>query len=131
MFVAEVKLKFRLDTYTDSKISPVKKHPPYSPRTVEAAELLGTLIRIGRLERRWTVQELAERTGVSVVTMRKIERGDPSVGLGVVFEAATLTGVPLFYEEPSRLSAELRHAGDRLALLPSRARKPGEVDDAF
>ncbi len=108
-----------------------KKRLTYSPRTVEAAELLGRLIRIGRLERRWTIQELGERVGVSVVTMRKIERGDPSVGLGVVFEAATLTGVPLFHEESSRLSTELRHAGDRLAVLPSRARKPREVDDAF
>ena len=98
---------------------------------MEAVELLGSQIRIGRLERRWTVQDLAERVGVSVVTLRKIERGDPSVGLGVAFEAATLTGVPLFYEERSRLSAELRRAEDRLAVLPSRARKPREVDDAF
>lgn len=109
----------------------MKKLVNYSPRTIEAAELLGTQVRIGRLERRWTVKELAERVGVSVVTLRKIERGDPSVGLGVAFEAATLTGVPLFYEERARLSAELGHARDRLAVLPSRARKPGEVDDAF
>jgi transcriptional regulator with XRE-family HTH domain len=103
----------------------------YSPRTIEAAELLGTQVRIGRLERRWTVQELAERVGVSVVTLRKIERGDPSVGLGVAFEAATLTGVPLFYEERSRLSTELGRAADRLAVLPNRVRKPREVDDDF
>lgn len=109
----------------------MKKSLTYSPRTIEAAELLGTQIRIGRLERRWTAEELAERVGVSVVTMRKIERGDPSVGLGTAFEAATLTGVPLFYEERSRLSAELRHADDRLMVLPRRARKPREVDDAF
>jgi len=109
----------------------MKKVINYSPRTVEAAELLGTQIRVGRLERRWTVQELAERVGVSVVTLRKIERGDPSVGLGVAFEAATLTGVPLFYEEGSRLSAELRRAADRLAVLPSRARKPTHLDNDF
>ena len=103
----------------------------YSPRTVEAAELLGAQIRIGRLERRWTIRELAERVGVSVVTLRKIERGDPSVGLGVSFEAAALTGVPLFYEERSRLTTELGRAADRLAVLPSRARKPREIDDDF
>jgi transcriptional regulator with XRE-family HTH domain len=109
----------------------MKKIFNYSPRTIEAAELLGTQVRIGRLERRWTIEELAERVGVSVVTLRKIERGDPSVGLGVAFEAATLTGVPLFYEERSRLAAELRRAEDRLAVLPTRARKPREIDDAF
>ena len=109
----------------------MKNSGNYSPRTIEATELLGTQIRIGRLERRWTMQELAERVGISVVTLRKIERGDPSVGLGVAFEAATLTGVPLFYEERSRLSGELRRAADRLAVLPSRARKPREIDDSF
>lgn len=103
----------------------------YSPRTVEAAELLGAEIRIGRLERRWTAHELAERVGVSVITLRKIERGDPSVGLGFAFEAATLTGVQLFQDERPRITAELRRAGDRLAVLPSRARKPLEVDDDF
>jgi transcriptional regulator with XRE-family HTH domain len=109
----------------------MKKSIHYLPRTIEAAELLGTQIRIGRLERRWTVQELAERIGISVVTLRKIERGDPSVGLGVAFEAATLTGVPLFYEDRSRLAAEMRRAEDRLAVLPSRARKPTHVDNDF
>src|SRR5215213_7078422 len=98
----------------------------YSARTVEAAELLGAEIRIGRLERRWTAQELAERVGVTVVTLRKIERGDPSVGLGFAFEAATLTGVELFQDERPRISVELRRAGARLAVLPRRARKPLE-----
>jgi transcriptional regulator with XRE-family HTH domain len=103
----------------------------YSARTVEAAKLLGAEIRIGRLERRWTAHELAERVGVSVVTLRKIERGVPSVGLGFAFEAATLTGVELFQDERPRISAELLRAKDRLAVLPSRARKPREIDDDF
>lgn len=110
----------------------MKKSANYSPRTSEAAELLGTQVRIGRLERRWTAQELAERVGISVVTLRKIERGDPSVGLGIAFEAATLTGVPLFDEEQPQLSSKLRRAEDRLAVLPSRARKPHTaIDDDF
>jgi transcriptional regulator with XRE-family HTH domain len=103
----------------------------YSPRTLEAAKLLGAEIRIARLERRWTAHELAERVGVSVVTLRKIERGDPSVGLGFAFEAATLTGVQLFQDERPRISTELRRAEDRLTVLPSRARKPREIDDDF
>lgn len=102
-----------------------------SPHTLEAARLLGERVRLGRRERRWTLQELAERVGVSVPTMRKVERGDPSVGLGVAFEAATLTGVPLFHEDPSRLSLEAARVEDRLAVLPRLVRKPAEVDDDF
>lgn len=102
-----------------------------SPQTLAAIRLLGERVRLGRRERRWTLQELAERVGVSVPTMRKVERGDPSVGLGIAFEAATLTGVPLFHPDPSRLSLEAARVEDRLAVLPRQVRKPTEVDDDF
>ena len=51
---------------------------------------------LARRERRWTLAELAERVGVSVVTIRKVERGDPTVALGTAFEAAVIAGVVLF-----------------------------------
>lgn len=109
----------------------MKRGRTFSPLAIEAARLLGDRIRLARRERRWTLQELADRVGVTHVTMRKVERGDPSVGLGVAFEAAALTGVPLFDPDPSRRSAEARRVEDRLALLPQRVRRPTEVDDDF
>ena len=109
----------------------MKRERNYSPRTVEAAALLGARIRMGRRERRWTLEELAERVGIGVVTMRKIEQGDPSVGLGLAFEAASLTGVTLFHEEAPRLLLERARVDDRLAVLPRRVRKPTQIDDDF
>lgn len=103
----------------------------YSPATREAAGLLGARIRLARRERRWTLRELADRVGVTHVTMRKVERGDPSVGMGVAFEAATVTGVQLFHEDPSRRALEAGRVEDRLALLPKQIRKPRIVDDDF
>ena len=63
--------------------------------------------------------------------MRKVERGDPTVGLGVAFEAATVAGVPLFHEDRSRRLLEAGRVEDRLAVLPQLVRKPSEVDDDF
>lgn len=103
----------------------------YSPITVHAASLLGARVRLARHERGWTVQELADRIGVTQPTMRKIERGDPTVGLGVAFEAATVVGVPLFDEDRSRLRLERSRVEDRLALLPQLVRKPAPADDDF
>jgi len=103
----------------------------YSSLTQEAAALLGSRIRLGRRERRWTLEELAERVGIGVVTMRKIEQGDPNVRLGAAFEAASLTGVALFHEDPSRLALETSRVEDRLAVLPQSIRKPSKVDDDF
>jgi transcriptional regulator with XRE-family HTH domain len=103
----------------------------YSPLTIEAAKLLGARVRLARLERRWTLQGLADRVGVSHVTMRKIERGDLTVALGVAFEAAAVVGVPLFHEDRSRRSLEADRVDDRLAVLPQLVRKPLKVDDDF
>lgn len=108
-----------------------QKQNPLSPQAIEAAELLGARIRLARRERRWTLQELADRVGVTAVTMRKVERGDPSVRLGIAFEAAALTGVVLFDPEPSRRRLEAERVGDRLALLPQLVRRPVAVDDDF
>jgi transcriptional regulator with XRE-family HTH domain len=106
---------------------------PFSPYAAEAARLLGAQVRLARRERRWSQDELASRVGVTPRTIYKIEHGDPSVGLGVAFEAAALLGVPLFHAERSRLTADLDRTEARAALLtrPSRTRPGEEVKDDF
>lgn len=103
------------------------------PRPVrQAAALLGSQIKQSRVERRWSVRELAERAGISTSTLLRVERGDPTVSLGVAFDVATLVGVPLFYEDRSRLAPELSRSRDRVALLPQRVReRESDVDDDF
>jgi transcriptional regulator with XRE-family HTH domain len=103
----------------------------YSPVVREAARLLGAQIRAGRLERRWTLNELAERVGVTRVTMGKVERGDLSVRLGTALEAAALVGVPLFEEDERLRRLEVLRAEDRLALLPRNARRRVKLDNDF
>jgi transcriptional regulator with XRE-family HTH domain len=109
----------------------MKRVRTYSPVTVEAARLLGARVRLARRERHWTVEELADRVGVTHVTMRKVERGDLTVGLGVAFEAAAVVGVALFHEDSSHRSLEAGRVDDRLAVLPQLVRRPVEVDDDF
>ena len=101
-----------------------------SPVTVEAARLLGQRVAAARRERRWTLAELAERAGVSVVTIRKVEAGDPTVALGTAFEAAALVGVTLFHEDPTRRALEAELVQARLAVLPAAVR-PRQADDNF
>lgn len=88
-------------------------------------------MRIARLERRWSIEELADRVGVSRVTMSKVEDGDLSVKLGTALEAAAVLGVALFDEDGARRRLEAARVVDTLALLPRTARKPREVDDDF
>ncbi len=104
----------------------------YHPQSHDAAKVLGNQIAAARRERRWTAANLAQRAGMSVVTLRKIERGDLSVAIGSVFEVATLLGVPLFTPDRRELRWALTHTEQRLALIPSRVRARSRVvNDAF
>lgn len=106
----------------------MKSKRAYSRYTVEAASLLGRLIQLGRKQRKWSEKELAERAGISRATLQKIEKGDPSVALGLTFEVATLVGVQLFDDETTSLASHIARVDDKLALLPSAVRKPRKVD---
>ena len=96
----------------------------YSSHTLEAAEVLGSDIAAARRERRLTASDLAERAGISAVTLRRVEHGDPTVALGTFFELATLLGIQLFAADPSELAALIDRGRTRLALLPARIREP-------
>lgn len=104
----------------------------YSPYCIAAAELLGQQIRLGRKQRRWSEAELAERAGISRATLQKIEKGGLSCTLGLVFEVASLVGVPLFNEKQDSLTSSLERTTDKIALLPKRVRSSCvEVEDDF
>jgi transcriptional regulator with XRE-family HTH domain len=110
----------------------VSKTRSYSQYTREATILLGRLIKLGRKNRRWSTSDLAERAGVSRVTLRRIESGDPGCSVGLVFEAASLVGVPLFSSDHTPLATHLDRIAETLSLMPQTIRQ-GErvVDDDF
>ena len=99
----------------------------YSRQNLEALELLAQMIRVGRIDRKMTAQEMANRAGISRPLLRRIEGADPSCAIGSVFEVAVLAGVPLFGGEPDRLQTQRSALTEKLSLLPQRARKPRRV----
>ena len=102
-------------------------HRTYSRQNREALELLAQMIRAGRLERKMSAQEMADRAGISRPLLRRIESADPGCAIGSVFEVATIAGVSLFAEEPDRLQTQRSVLAEKLSLLPKRARKPRRV----
>lgn len=59
-----------------------KKTSPLLPVTELLLQRLGERLRLARLRRRLQSQQVAERAGLSLVTLRKIERGNPGVTMG-------------------------------------------------
>ena len=103
-----------------------------TPMTRAAVSLLGAQIAQARRERGWTAAQLAERVGVEAHTIGRIERGEPTVAIGLVFEAAVITRTPLFGVDERELKPLEAAARRYLALLPTRVRKARiEIDDDF
>lgn len=111
----------------------MKQHSrTYSRMTREALTMIGSLICLARKQRKMSAADLAARVGIARSTLQLIEKGHPKVEIGLVFEAATLVGVPLFVDEPLRLAPEIARVADKLALLPQSVRRPrSEVNDDF
>jgi transcriptional regulator with XRE-family HTH domain len=62
----------------------------------EVAEIsarLGGRILAARKVRRWRQQDLATRTGYSLVTIRAVEKGDPRTGLGIYLHVLWVMGL--------------------------------------
>ena len=90
-------------------------------------QLLGQLIREGRLAKAMTTTDLAARAGVSRALLQRIERGDPGCSIGAVFEVAALCGVTLFEPEGRALATSLVRHQEKLALLPKSVRSARKV----
>jgi transcriptional regulator with XRE-family HTH domain len=106
--------------------------PVLSPITNEVLRLLADSIKTQRLRRRWSIDHLASRVGVSHPTIIKIERADPTVAIGTVLEAAALVGVPLFDADPVVRARHQDRLATELNLLPRAGRSPlREADDDF
>lgn len=102
------------------------------PAAKAAAQALGAMIAAGRRERGWTAADFAGRLGTTAQTLRRIERGEPNVAVGLMFEAALLCGVELFSTPAGDLERLARESKTRLALLPARVRtSPVTIDDDF
>jgi len=64
-----------------------------SPRLLQACSHVGENVRLARQRRRLTMQMVAERAGISRVTLSKIEHGDPSVTLGAYASVLLVLGL--------------------------------------
>lgn len=58
------------------------------------AEELGQLIRGARIHRQWTQENLAERAGISVTTLKRLEKGATAISFAAVLMVCWLLDLP-------------------------------------
>ena len=103
-----------------------KKVAPLLPSTEELLHQFGARLRLARLRRRLPAKQVAERAGMSPMTLRSLERGGAGVTMGAYLAVMQVLGI----EKDLGLVAKVDLLGRELqdARLPAkkktRARKP-------
>lgn len=62
------------------------KKNPILPQNKRTLEMFGENIKLARLRRKLSMEQVAERAGISRSTLIKIEKGDDSVSMGSYFQ---------------------------------------------
>lgn len=102
------------------------------PATTDAVSVLGSQLAAARRRQRRTMADVADRAGITRKTLGKIEAGDPTVTIGIVFDVAAVLRVPLFGASGRALADLAARGRTELALLPARIDPTiPEVDDDF
>lgn len=111
----------------------MKKTPAIlSKHTRLVMSVLGDMILAGRKQRNMSQSDLAERLGVSRYSVIAIEKGDPKVSIGTVFEAATIVGIPILSSDREELKGLANSILGLTTVLPQRSgRKKHKVNDDF
>lgn len=63
------------------------------PNGMKILNLLGEQIRLARLRRKLSTEQVAERAGISRSTLWLIEKGTPSVTMGAYFQVLFVLGL--------------------------------------
>jgi transcriptional regulator with XRE-family HTH domain/DNA-binding transcriptional MerR regulator len=100
-----------------------RKTAPLLPATQEHLRSLGDRLRLARLRRRLTAKDVAQRAGMSPMTLRSLERGSAAVTIGACLAVMQVLGI----EDDLDLVAQTDVLGRELqdARLRARHRSAG------
>ena len=92
---------------------------------------LGEGIRIARQQRRWPQSLLAEKAGISTLTLRHLEKGSPGVSLGVYTAVLWALGLEELLSPLGEPMSDSRGVTLSTARLGTRVRSRRDLDDDF
>jgi len=67
--------------------------PSLLPKLARLLSLVGEQIKLARLRRKLSSEQVAERSGISRSTLVRIEKGDPGVSIGNILNVLKVLGL--------------------------------------
>ena len=104
--------------------------PPTHPRHVRQLSELGERLRAARLRRKLTQAMVAERVGVTLPTLRKLESGDPTSSLATVIRVLQVLGLAQDIDKLASEDVMGRQLQDRELKRPRRRTAATRITDA-
>ena len=71
----------------------IRRKPVIMPKTEKILQQMGDQIRLSRLRRDISVEMVAERAGISRASVWSVEKGSPSVSLGIYAKVLAAIGM--------------------------------------
>lgn len=94
---------------------------PTFPSMLRQLAALGERLRLARMRRKLTAELFAERMGISRETLRRLERGDPTIAMGTYMRALRVLGLDRDIDLIAK-DDELGRKLQDLALQPPKSR---------
>lgn len=63
------------------------------PKNTRLLQAVGENIKLARLRRKLTMDQVSERAGISRPTLSSLEKGSPSISLGIIFQVLLVLGL--------------------------------------
>ena len=63
------------------------------PKNKKLLQAVGENIKLARLRRKLTMDQVSERAGISRPTLSSLEKGSPSISLGIIFQVLLVLGM--------------------------------------
>jgi len=100
-----------------------KRNTVLLPKTQKNLSILGENIRLARLRRKFSMEQVAERANISRPTLSSVERGNPNVTIGAYIKVLAVLGLDKDIIEVANDDKLGRRLQDARLIIKERAPK--------
>ena len=101
------------------------RSPILLPKAQKTISILGENIKLARLRRKFSMQQVAERANISRPTLLSVEKGSPNVSIGAYVKVLSVLGLEKDILEVAKDDKLGRRLQDAKLTIKERAPKTG------